>query len=281
MTRANREVEAKLAPFGPDARLVADRVAAATLDGFRLSSGGTVILHDRYFDSELCPITRRGTLATHGVVFRTREIQVGELYETVLTVKGIEPRVRGGAIERMEVERRWPSPEAGEVFEWLASCGVHLPRVAGRWMVDPDVPLVSTLEAVGLVVIQDRTTHRRRRVVQREPVGIDERPSLELAIDRVTYRFGDRYAVHYEVEVELLRPEAEADLERLVHALRITFPELQPISITKLEIGFALAGLADEGLLDRYVVSDELTTNALAVLSERVDAAARRGASPP
>jgi len=270
MARNQREVEVKLVAGGPTAREIVDDVAGAGIEGFTLSSAGALILHDRYFDTNVFSETERGKLARGGIVFRVRDVQAGERHETLLTVKGTSRTIRGRAIERIEVERPWPSNEAGEVFELLASCGVLLPRVAGAWRVDPDVPFGSTLEALGLVVLQDRTTHRRRRLARRADAPPPAKPSVELSIDRVTFHVAHRYIVHHEIELEALEDGSSGDLDALVEALCAKHPGLQASLLSKLEIGIGLSLLDEEGLLERYVPGDELPSGAFEMLARRL-----------
>jgi inorganic triphosphatase YgiF len=208
---------------------VADAVAALTeLEGFALLPAPEQSIRDRYFD------TRDGALAASAVGLRIRELDTQRL----LTIKGpAQPGTHGG-VTRTEQEEAWPD---GAWALLRAELGAVLGVLAAPPASDP----VGALEALGLVVVQDRRIIRRVRAAL-PPSGARARVA-ELAVDAVTFELDGRAVRHHELELEVKAEGGEAVTASLArHFERRFAPSLRPWHLGKLSTGKALARLIDE-----------------------------------
>jgi inorganic triphosphatase YgiF len=201
------EVELKLTVVAEDADAVLDAVARLVRVGsFRLGPPDPHRLYDIYWD-----LPDRSLRAQH-LSLRLRQIDD----RLVFTAKGGTCSHRG-LFRRNELEvpatpECWLSVRAA-----LESEGAHLGN--GRGPSD-GVP-ADWLRAAGLMVTQERTTHRTIRLVY--PDATPDAATAELALDRTQFRIG-AYTINYrEIEIEQLGDEGSP--EEIGAALREQFPD--------------------------------------------------------
>jgi inorganic triphosphatase YgiF len=203
---------------------LADEIAGlTTLARHALVPAGTVDIVDVYLD------TPRGDLRRRRDSLRIRN----EGGETLVTFKGPGRRVKGGAIEREEIEMPWSEKAYARVLELLSARKVPIrPASPGR---EPAI----TLAESGLVPIQERATRRHLRDV------VDEGQRIaEFAVDEVTYQLPLGPVRHHEVEIEAKGPGGPAFLSRAVKDLEGRYgPALKRWPHGKLATGFAIARL--------------------------------------
>ena len=162
----------------------ADAVAALTeLDGFPILHAPDRAIRDRYFD------TLAGALAEARIALRLREVDSRPL----LTIKG-PPRDGGAGVPaRDEQEEPWPERA------W-ALLRLELDGILAVPAAPPASDPLKALEAVGFVLVHDRTTARRVREVLPRAGARGE--LAELAVDAVVFDLAGRAVRHHELELE-------------------------------------------------------------------------------
>jgi len=231
MTTSHLEIETKLVILSDAPEAIAEEIARLeSLGGHQLRRAESVTVHDLYFD------TPDLQLESRGLALRMRSIQSRQL----LALKGPEVTI-GSTMRREELEQDWSREILVAIQAELNARGVEL--------VVPDPVLtesdpVSVLKGMGLAQMQDRQTNRRRRQIARSAPGGES--EAELAIDRVTFRFGDRQVCHYEVEIELEASNDVAMIENLIRNLRDRWPVLTVWHHSKYATGKALEVLLDQ-----------------------------------
>jgi len=237
MTTPHLEVETKLVILSDAPQAIADEIARfESLGGLLLRRIESVTVNDLYFDTPDLQLERRG------IALRVRSIQARQL----LTLKGPEVNI-GSTMQREELEQDWSREALRRIQAELNKKGVDLPA--------PDPLLaesksIDVLAGMGLVQMQDRQTHRRRRQVVGGMPG--EVSQAELAIDHVMFRFGDRRVCHYEVEIELEASNDVTMVENLTRSLLAHWPVLTVWHHSKYATGKAL-----EALLEHHDIAQE------------------------
>jgi inorganic triphosphatase YgiF len=209
------EIEAKFVI--PDAATARRLQALARIGVFALTEPQTLRVRDTFFDTPA-----RALSAAH-TVLRVRRRSDGK---TLLTLK--TPTAQRGAIHRR------PEIEAAIPF-------VRAPQTLSRENLPPRIyrhiaPLVGDARLHPLVSIS-QTRHVRflkkgRRVI------------AEWSIDRVEFRAGAAIQVMYELEIELKKSEAEAELAELAcHVEKEWNLQPQPKSKFARALGFSSAGV--------------------------------------
>lgn len=203
-----------------------------SIAGYACAEARQLSIRDVYFD------TAGADLEKQRIAFRLRRKDGNVL----LTLKG--PGRHGAAgTTREEIERPWSAEALQEVAAYLAKRGVEL-----QW---PE-PLAGfpedILQHAGLVIVQDRTCDR----LVRDLLDAGGTAVVELAVDRVHYRFGERVIEHTEVELESHGDHAN-DLQRVVAGLREHFGStLKSWEYGKIATGKAIERLLRSGDLDRH-----------------------------
>ncbi len=209
-----------------------------SIAGYACGKARQQSIRDVYFD------TPAGDLEARRIAFRLRRKD-----ETVLlTVKG--PALQSGSegTTREEIERPWSAGALEEIAGYLRQHGVtlQLPEPLAGY---PE----EILQTAGLAIVQDRTCDR----LVRDLYDSEDRAVVELAVDRVHYRFGERTIEHTEVELESHGDHA-ADLQRIVAGLREHFgATLKSWEYGKIATGKAIEQLLQNGDLDRHHWLDE------------------------
>jgi len=244
------EREAKLVIRDARPEVVADAIAALDrLAGCRLVPAADVALRDVYLD------TPARALSARGDALRLRAAGG----ETLLALKGSSREVDPGVLEREEIEAPWSAASLARLRTLLAARGIALPEVPAR-----GTP-VAALRAMGLEVLQERTTKRRLR----NAVDGGGARLAELAVDAVTYHLEAGAVRHDEVEIEAKASGGAAYLSRAAEALRARFgASLIPWVHGKLETGLAIARLLAGGEARTLVADGHLTPDAYPRLAE-------------
>jgi len=243
MTGEPREVEAALLICGEHPAETARSLAVLTeVDGYELQVLPSQNLHDVYFD------TSDGRLGSEAIALRLRSVD-GSWY---ITRKGPGRQVEPGTVDRSEIELPWSIEVLPRVLERELALGpsVEKPESAAK---DPDP--VRSMQRRGLVVVQDRETHRQRRAVipAKRALG----PVAELAIDDVTFKLSHRRVRLYEIELELKAPGEAGAVRAVVEALEQRYrSELRRWPYGKLPTGKALEALEKTGALGGLLGAD-------------------------
>jgi hypothetical protein len=218
------EAEVTLVVVADPPEPVADAVAALReLEGFPIIPAPDESIRDRYFDT---PDRRLA-----GRSLRVREVNG----EGRITIKGPPQPGAHVGVRRIEHEQPWPEPA------WAllrAEFGGTLDVPAALPASEP----VPALEAIGLAVVQDRSTMRRVRAIL--PRSGARGRLAELAVDAVVYDLDGLAVRHFELELEAKSHEGEAALGALaLHVLGLFVDDLRPWHMGKLATGEALARL--------------------------------------
>ncbi len=232
------EIEAKLVISSDSPREIA--LAIGRLDSlgpWSLRQRPPLSARDRYFD------LHDDALGRLGMALRLR----WTADSCLITVKGPESEATG-ILERRELERPWTRDALQSVLAYVASRGLQL-AIPDNVFSDDDPEVV--LEALGLGVVQDRTTDRvRREVVSPD----DESVALaELAVDEVEYRVAPRGLKHYEVEIELESSADAATLGAISTELQRQWKELRQWPHSKLVTGRAIGELMRDPDCDKLI----------------------------
>lgn len=167
----------------------------------------------------------------------------------LVTLKGPTTRDRETGASRPELELPASARSAARVREELEKMGV-------TWKGAPAKGASELADLLGLVEVQRRITSRTVRDVIPAESG-RKNPAAELALDRVTYRFGDREARLFEIEIEAKRRDGGAAVEAIQRALLERFEdELRPWSYSKLATGKAMERRAKAGRLSDWLGPD-------------------------
>lgn len=230
------EVEATLLARSAGPSVLEAVARLRELGPYALREAPPLTIRDRYFD------TTRGDLDRRRLALRVRDSNG----EPLLTLKGEERRQPRG-VSRPELELPWSDAVLERVVTLLREEGVEPPAgppAGGDARPGPADP-VAALAGMGLVVIQERETDRRRREFV-PPIG-PRRPLANLDIDSVTYYLRPAAFKVYEVEIEVLDPTF--DLVTSVDDLRRRFDELVVWAHSKLAVGKAVEHLLTAGRL--------------------------------
>jgi len=231
------EVTLLLAADAPEQ--IADEVAALTeLDAYALLHAPDQEIRDRYFD------TPDRSPAAAGATLRLRELEA----RTPLTIKSAPRAAARVGVTRDEQEEPWP----GRAWALLrAELGETLAVPALPPASDP----VRALEAIGLMLVQTRSTSRRVRAVL--PRSGARARLAELAIDAVVFQLGAGTVRHHELELEAEAEGADDVLAALARSrLRRFAPGVRPWSLGKLATGSALARLIEQRGAEAVLTAD-------------------------
>lgn len=243
MTAGNSEIEAALAISAATPLKVAEQIEALpAVAGYRLLPLHPQRLRDRYFD------TPDRQLEALRFALRLREVD-GTPY---LGLKGPARASGWGPVERLEIEAPWSENIFVRIVEELMNRRVRLVEFHGQFEARDPLRAVTRL---GLMTVQERATHRKRRSV----VGLDGTATevAELAIDAVTFYFRDRVVRLYEVEVEARAPDCSSALRQVVDGLLALYPgKLRRWHHAKLPTGKAIEKLLNEGVLEGLLDAD-------------------------
>ena len=229
------EVEAALIVYADAPQAIEQCLAALqTLAEFSLLPRATETIEDIYFD------TADRSLQARLIALRIRRLDGTAL----VTMKADSHRTVAGE-DRLEIESPWSSSGLHTVLSELRSRGVGMPGSPGELgSADP----AAVMASLGLEQVQTRVTTRTPRdVIAR---GAESEPVAELAIDAVTYHFGEGRVRLLEVEVEAKGRGEASTVEQITARLRDEFPaQLRPWPYGKLPTGKAIHELLADGQL--------------------------------
>jgi inorganic triphosphatase YgiF len=256
MSSNSEEIEATLIIRSENPQAVVSQIAGLTSIGnYRLLPQDPKTIHDLYFD------TPNGALRTHELALRVRAIGAAHW----ITLKGPSRPTDWGGMERLEIEAPWSRDTLTNVVRELANRGIEL--MEKRQGFDRAHPL-EVMSGLGLIVIQDRETHRQiRNIVS---VGAERSAVLaELAIDYVVYHFSDRQIGHHEVEIEAKAKGGSTASKTVIENLVATYgPALRRWDHGKLATGRAIERMLRERALQGLVdANDNLKPGAYDLMS--------------
>jgi inorganic triphosphatase YgiF len=227
------EVELTFRIVSPDPEGVFRDIASrGSMGGFRLVCQGSFVMRDTYLDTPGLDLGRKG----YALRLRARNDAV------MLALKGREEERPGGGISRLEIEGPWSMETLRKVAREIG------PELVQGKAFERDEPLKS-LEAMGLVVIQDRETMRTRI----DAFRVDEKtPFAEIALDRVCYHAAGTGHLHFEIEIESQGELRQDLLTACAGCLQEDYPgALASWEYNKLITGIALERLLQGGELTR------------------------------
>jgi len=236
------EIEAALIVYADAPQAVGQRLGdLRTLAEFSLLPRATRAIEDTYFDT-----------ADRALQARLIALRVRRLDGTTLVTMKADSHREAAAEDRLEIESPWSPNALHNAVGELRSRGVRVPGSPGELgSADP----AAVMASLGLEEVQTRVTRRTPRdVVVR---GGQREPLAELAIDAVTYRFGEGRVRLLEVEVEAKGAGDASTVERVTASLRDEFPfQLRPWPYGKLATGQAIEELLADGRLDGLTGQD-------------------------
>lgn len=152
---------------------------------FQLGAAQRKDIRDTYFDTPDRILLRKQA-----------NLRLRQTDSTILvSAKSGSKADRSGVSMRMEIELPWSADAVASINRRLDLKLPALTKIEGSGIGDPR----QRLEAVGLQVLQERETRRDTREIIE---GKNGSPIAELALDRVTYRFGKLEIPIFEIEVE-------------------------------------------------------------------------------
>jgi hypothetical protein len=236
------EIEAALIVYADAPAAIGQRLAdLQTLAEFSLLPRATQAIEDIYFD------TADRSLQARLIALRVRRLD----RTTLVTMKADSHRTVAGE-DRLEIEFPWSSSALHHVVSELRSRGVGVPASPGE--LGPADP-AAVMASMGLEQVQARVTTRTPRDVV--ACGAEGEPVAELAIDAVTYRFGEGRVGLLEVEVEAKGRGDACTVARITARLRDAFPaQLRPWPYGKLPTGQAIQQLLADGQLEGLTSQD-------------------------
>ncbi|MGH9879074.1 MAG: CYTH domain-containing protein, partial [Nitrososphaerales archaeon] len=173
-------------------QLMGEIAGLQSIGGYTLQDNGIEIIRDIYFDTTDL-LLQKQKLA---VLLR----QINSSFK--LTFKGPSRDVGKSSVKRTEIEEPWSEKALQNVMNELESRNIKLKQHesgdANQFDYEHD-PLV-VLKRLGLEIIQERVTERHAKNVV---VAEDGRALAELALDSVTYHFGQRDIRVFEIEIEV------------------------------------------------------------------------------
>jgi inorganic triphosphatase YgiF len=213
------------------------------------------VIQDRYYD------TKGNFLRQKRITLRIRRID-GTL---LLSTKSDIRRTAGNIIQRREIERPWSH---NSIRMLARNLNLKSPTMSVSKF--QTVPVSKTLATMGLEVIQERRTQREPRdIVNRSkaPVSI----LAELAIDYVTYVFGDIRVGLSEIEVEAKAPRSLSKVRNIADALVSKYrPSLQQWFHGKFLTGLAIQRLLKTRALQNYLVNGDLGPKAFKIIDRSI-----------
>lgn len=200
------------------------------IGSWRVQKQPSLAIHDRYFD------TADARLQQQRLSLRFRQIN----HESKLTLKGGGEETDWGALRRTEIESPWSLEALRNVLREIE--GFESADITGLPESDP----VAALQKLGLKIIQERKTDRTVRNI----LGSHDTLLAELALDRVTYQFGQRQILHHEIEVEARGGNVDA-VRKIVESLKsLDDMKLRPWAYSKLATGKAIEELISSQAFD-------------------------------
>ncbi len=252
------EKEIALVIDSPDPESTIRRVSnLESLGTYTLRPGGTLRLHDTYFE------TASGSLGRKRINLRVRQTNKASL----ITVKWNPRLLQWNRSARRELELPWSNESLDKALYELSKSGIVIRSSQSLRVDDP----VESLKRMGLRTVQNRETVRDTKIVSTEKNRLD---LAELAIDRVTYHFDLQDVSLYELEAEAKDQHSDGALDQIREILLGIFgSELRPWKWGKLVTGKMIAKLLSAHMLEDMFENNHLNKLGL----ERLEKALTRG----
>ncbi len=240
------EVEAAFLVICDQPRDFIDRMEKLpSLGKYELQSCKKRMIRDRYFD------TPEHALQDQRIALRIREVNGKQL----TTLKGPSRSLPRGGVERVEIEEEWSDAVFRTILEVLKSNNIDI-EYPMQAVGDEDPLALMSLHR--LCLVQERKTERTIRNVAHK-VGDDHLVVAEMAIDVVTYLFGDIDSPIriYQIEIEEKDRGSPLIMGELADKLVDKFkPEIRRWSYGKLATGKAIKKLLGECDREKIVDSE-------------------------
>jgi len=209
------------------------------------------IIQDTYYD------TKERFLREKRITLRIRRIDDTLLLSTKSDIR----RIAGEIIQRREMERPW---SYASIRALARSLKLYIPIMSSSKF--QNLPVSRVLMTMGLEVIQERRTYREpREIVIRDkaPVSI----LAELAIDHVTYDFGDISVGLSEIEIEAKAARSLSKVREIADALVSKYsPSLQQWFHGKFVTGLAIEKLLKTKAFRSSLVNGDLDPEAFQLI---------------
>jgi inorganic triphosphatase YgiF len=179
MNPTHEETELKLTVLDPG--VLKDIALWMELASFHLASAPTRQIRDQYWDAP------GGQLVGQGITLRQRSVK----RQRYLTLKG-PATVEAGLFRRFELEVPADADGWRQVLSALADRGIVLAKHTAS-----SEDSTEWLRRSGLIVTQQRSTHRQVRLAQREGITF-----AELALDQTTFTVDGLEVTMREIEIE-------------------------------------------------------------------------------
>ena len=195
---------------------------------YNLKPKPSQVIQDTYYD------TKERFLREKRITLRIRSMDDTLMLSTKSDIR----RMAGDIIQRREMERPW---SYNSIRVLARNLKLYIPMMSSSKFQSLSAPRV--LATMGLEVIQERLTHREPRdIVVRDKVPASI--LAELAIDHVTYDFGDISVGLSEIEVEAKAARSLSKVREIADALVSKYsPSLQQWFHGKFVTGLAIQKL--------------------------------------
>jgi inorganic triphosphatase YgiF len=213
------------------------------------------VIQDTYFD------TRERFLREKRISLRIRRMDDTLL----LSIKSDIRRIAGDIIQRREMERPW---SYNSIRVLARNLKLNFPIMSSSKF--QNRPVLRILATMGLEVIQERLTHREPRdIVIRDKVPVSI--LAELAIDHVTYDFGDISVGLSEIEVEAKAARSLSKVREIADALVSKYsPSLQQWFHGKFVTGLAIQKLLKTEAFRSSLVNGDLGPEAFQLIERAI-----------
>ena len=212
------------------------------------------VIEDTYYD------TKERFLGERRITLRIRRMDDTLL----LSTKSDFRRIAGDLIQRREMEQPW---SYNSVRVLARNLKLYIPIMSSSKF--QSLPASKVLGTMGLEVIQKRRTHRELRdIVIRDKVPVSI--LAELAIDHVTYDFGDISVGLSEIEIEAKAARSLSTVREIADALVSKYsPSLHQWFHGKFVTGLAIQKLLKTKAFHSFLVDGDLGPEAFRLI-ERV-----------
>jgi len=232
-------------------RITNELSRAQRVSGYDLKPKPSQVIQDTYFD------TRERFLREKRISLRIRRMDDTLLLSTKSDIR----KIAGDIIQRREMERPW---SYNSIRVLARNLKLNFPIMSSSKF--QSLPASRALRTMGLEVIQERRTHREPRdIVIRDKVPVSI--LAELAIDHVTYDFGDITVGLSEIEVEAKGARSLARVREIADVLISKYsPSLQQWFHGKFVTGLAIQKLLKTKAFHSSLVNGDLGPEAFQLI---------------
>ena len=213
------------------------------------------VIHDAYYD------TKANFLRERRISLRIRRMDDTLLISTKSDIR----RVAGNLIQRREMEGTW---SYNSIRQLARNLKLKVPTMSVSQF--KRISVSKALAAFGLSIIQERRTQRNARNIMIR--GKTPTPILaELAIDYVTYIFGDTKVGLSEIEIEAKAPRALGRVREIADAFVLRYqPSLEQWFHGKFVTGLAMQRLLKTRALQNHLVHGEVDADAFELIDRAI-----------